>query len=347
MDSLWEDGAKYLQEIAAVATIWKESQDNPEPLKPTADFCNLMADCAWFVHDNDAAGILSLVVDTDYNAYYKLPENAKQPILEADLLLLLCIRDLRAEGDFKSAETQGKRSLAIREELKIPQDLQMTNCYNYIAIALDSMGIHEEATEWLEKLRDILGAHDDELHVRLLTQNSLNYSRNLFSVEDFTGSEKILDGALMAIEFKSCIGQTYADLYLRGGKPDDAKKHVQLARTILEESGGYASISWISGIVSYRTASVAIKQNNVEIAIEEANKAIVIAENFNMPPGMRARFVHLLMKAYLMEPDKYEEQAKEARQEAQRLRELLPPGRTDLNHESDKAFDMLVDISVR
>ncbi|KAL8852688.1 MAG: hypothetical protein Q9221_002448 [Calogaya cf. arnoldii] len=303
-----------------------------------------MADCAWFVHDNDAAGILLLVIDAGCKAYYKLPKDSQKPTLKADLLLLLCIRNLRAEGDFQSAEIQGRRSLAIREALKIPQDLQITNCYNYIAIALDSMGLHEIAKKSLDNSREILVAHDDELHVRLLSQNNLNYSRNLFSVEDFTGSEKKLDEALTQA---TDIHQTYADLYLRWGKLDDANKHVQLARAILEGSGGYASISWISGIVSYRTSSVAIKQNNVEIAIEEARKAVVIAENYNMPPGMRARFVHLLMKAWLMEPDKYREEAEGARQEAHRLRKLLPPGRTDLNDESDKAFDMLVDISVR
>jgi hypothetical protein len=66
-----------------------------------------------------------------------------------------------------------------------------------------------------------------------------------------------------------------------------------------------------------------------------------------MPAGARARFAHLLMKAYLMDPQKYQKEAKDARQEAQRLRKLLPPGRTDLDDESDQAFDMLVDISVR
>ena len=143
------------------------------------------------------------------------------------------------------------------------------------------------------------------------------------------------------------IHQTKADLYLRWGKPDDAFRQVYLARTTLEGSGGFASISWISGIVSYRTSSVAIKQKNPDTAIDEAKKAVAIARLYKMPPGMRARFAHLLMKAYLMDPEKYGKEAEEARQEAQRLRRLLPNGRTDLDDESDRAFDMLVDISVR
>lgn len=48
-----------------------------------------------------------------------------------------------------------------------------------------------------------------------------------------------------------------------------------------------------------------------------------------------------------MDERTYGKEAGEARKEAQRLRKSLPLGGTDLNDESDKAFDMLVDISVR
>ena len=353
MDSLWEEGARYLQQIKAIAEHWRDSQGKPEALKATVDFCNLTADCAWFVHDNDAAGILALVVDSARDAYHELPESQKERILEADTLLLLCIKDLRAEGDFVSAEDHGKKSLAIRHDLKIPQDLQMTNCYNYIAIACDSMGRHEDARSFLDKSRVILEGNDDELHIRLLCQNSLNFSRTLFSLGIFADSEYKLNQALtQARSFESWytlafIHQTKANLYLRWDKVDQAADEVEVARTILESSGGFASISWISGIVSYRASTVAIAQEKTEVAIDEAKKAAAIARLYKMPPGMQARFNHLLMKAYLLEPDKYSKAAEEARQEAQRLRKLLPPGRTDLKDESDEAFHKLVDISVR
>ena len=90
-----------------------------------------------------------------------------------------------------------------------------------------------------------------------------------------------------------------------------------------------------------------MKQKQIETAIDEARKAYGIAQTYQMPLGMRARFVHLLMKAYLTDERKYGMEAEEARKEAQRLRKLLPPGSTDLDDESDEAFDMLVDISVR
>jgi tetratricopeptide (TPR) repeat protein len=204
MDSLWEEGARYLEQIASLARKWRDSQNDSQPLKPTVDLCNLMADCAWFVHDNDAAGVMSLTINTGYDAYYKLDESSKDRLLEADVLLIVCLKDLRVEGDFQSAEAQGKKSLAIRDDMSLPQDLEMTNCYNYIAIACDSMGRHEEAATWLSKSRGILEGHDDELHTRLLCQNNLNFSRNKFSVGDYQESERMLDEAcVQATRFKS------------------------------------------------------------------------------------------------------------------------------------------------
>jgi tetratricopeptide (TPR) repeat protein len=204
MDSLWEEGAKYLEHISALARDWKDSQGKPEALKPTVDFCNLMANCAWFVHDNDAAGVLSLVMDAAKDAYYKLPEQMKDSLLEADILILLCIRDLRGEGDFKSAEAHGRKSLETREQLGKPQELEKTNCYNYIAVALDSMKRHAEAKELLQKSRDILERKKDELHTRLLCQNNLNFSRNVFSVGQYEEAErKLNEAAVQATSFKS------------------------------------------------------------------------------------------------------------------------------------------------
>ena len=49
MDHLWEEGEKYLQQVAAVANDWHDSQLRPEPLRPTTSFCNLMADAAWYI----------------------------------------------------------------------------------------------------------------------------------------------------------------------------------------------------------------------------------------------------------------------------------------------------------
>lgn len=47
MDHLWEEGGEWLLQIAVIANHWRDSQQRPEALSPTADFCNLMADAAW------------------------------------------------------------------------------------------------------------------------------------------------------------------------------------------------------------------------------------------------------------------------------------------------------------
>lgn len=54
----------------------------------------------------------------------------------------------------------------------------------------------------------------------------------------------------------------------------------------------------------------------------------------------------MLSKALGMDPARQKD-AEESKQEARRLRKLLPPGRTDLDDESDHAFEMLVNIIQR
>ena len=50
MDHLWEEGVKYLPQIGALANSWHDSQQRSEALKPSVDFCNLMANASWCVH---------------------------------------------------------------------------------------------------------------------------------------------------------------------------------------------------------------------------------------------------------------------------------------------------------
>jgi tetratricopeptide (TPR) repeat protein len=142
------------------------------------------------------------------------------------------------------------------------------------------------------------------------------------------------------------VHETYASLFSRSGDFDRAQKHVILAQEGLNRIDGYASISWISGLCAYRAASVAILQGRVQDAIEEAQKAAAIGRLYKAPIGNRARSTHALSKAFNMDPERKTE-AEGARQEAHRLRGLLPAGRTDLDDENDEAFEMLVNIIQR
>ena len=59
MDHLWEEGAKYLPQIGALANNWHDSQQRLNALKPSVDFCNLMANASWCVdlHTDSVSGI--------------------------------------------------------------------------------------------------------------------------------------------------------------------------------------------------------------------------------------------------------------------------------------------------
>lgn len=144
------------------------------------------------MQDNDTAGVMSLVTHTSEDAYQKLPESQKDPLLLADIMILLCILYLQ-DGDFKAAEDKGLKSLELRRELQMPEDLAMSNCYNYLGIACDSDLRHDEAHVWLEKSADIFKDHDEDLYVRLACQNNLNRARNLYCTEQYEQSKQLLD----------------------------------------------------------------------------------------------------------------------------------------------------------
>lgn len=148
------------------------------------------------------------------------------------------------------------------------------------------------------------------------------------------------------LTLESSAHETYASLFSRKGEYERAQQHVILAREVLDKIGSYASVSWISGLCAYRAAFVAILQNQVQDAIDEARKATAIGRLYKVPFGHRARSTHVLFKALSMDPERKTE-AEEARREAQQLRSLLPAGRTDLSDESDEAFEMLVNIIQR
>lgn len=156
-----------------------------------------------FVHDNDTAGIMSLVIDCAAEAYKKLPNNKSDKLLYCDIIELLSIRDLM-QGEYKSAEDLAREVLKIRNGINMPQDLKMTNCYNYIALALDSLERHTEAQKWLDKSDAILRDHEEDLFVRLSCQNNLNSARNLYCMDQYEAAEKRIDLALeQATSFQS------------------------------------------------------------------------------------------------------------------------------------------------
>lgn len=348
----WEEGLLYLPHISTIANGWHDSQQRLEPLGPTLDFCNLMANAAYFVEDNDTVGILSLAVNVASEAYKKLPEILRDKNLWADILELVAFRDLK-EGAFDSCEQLSTAAYQIRLEIGQADRLVISNSYNLVGLACDSAGRHEDAKVWLDKAIDVTqGHHGDDVN-RLASRNQLNLARNRYCVGDFEESERRCDMSMAAARkfnktwnVYAFIYETYASLFRRSGDLERAKQNVDLAQEVLEEAGGSATGSWTAGICAYRAAEVAISQNRVQDAVEEAQKASTLARLYKSPIGTLARATHLLSRAYFMDPSR-EADAEQARRDAQRLRELLPPGRTNLDDESDEAYENLVEIIQR
>ena len=122
--------------------------------------------------------------------------------------------------------------------------------------------------------------------------------------------------------------------------------HVVQAAKALTREGDFAKRSWLSGLCSFRAACVAIAQGRISDAINEAQEAVAIGSLTKASIGVRARYMHVLSKAFFGDPERREDGGW-ARKEAQRLRALLPKGRTDLSDESDAAFEKLVNMTQR
>ena len=152
------------------------------------------------MQDNDTADVMSLVTLASENAYHKLPELQKHPLLLVDITILLCIRYLQ-DGDFTSAEEKGTDAWLKRRELQMPKDLRMSNCYNYLGTAYDSELQYSVGWHWLERSANILKHHDEDVYVGLACQNNLNRARNLYCTaterhERYDESKKLLDISL-------------------------------------------------------------------------------------------------------------------------------------------------------
>ena len=78
---------------------------------------------------------------------------------------------------------------------------------------------------------------------------------------------------------------------------------------------------------------------------QQAERAVGIGKLCKAPTGILARATHMYSKALSMAGDGQESERQ--RQEAQRLRMTLPAGSTDLDDESDEAYEMIVKMDQR
>ena len=97
-------------------------------------------------------------------AYHRLPKDKQDRLVLIDIKILFSMLYLQ-RGNFKAGELEAAKSLQLRRDLNLPEDLAMTNVYNYLGLACGSMERHEEARDWLAKSAAILEKDDDELHL--------------------------------------------------------------------------------------------------------------------------------------------------------------------------------------
>ncbi|KAI0104454.1 hypothetical protein F4814DRAFT_430828 [Daldinia grandis] len=341
---------KYIPQVLSLVKNYNESQTKPKPLKPNSDFVRLLTNSSYAIHDNDTINVIPELLTTADSAYHECTEVNQDRLLWALLQYLKCLHHF-CTSEFVKSESEMAESLGIRLELLPPDDLLVAVAYSGLGMAIGAQGRYEEGLERLLKAGKIYDGSDGENPSRKLVW-CYNISRNYYCMGKYEEAENILNDALgTANRLQSWYMQVYAhltftSLRIRMDNLDDAKKHAEIAKNLLETSGTAARFSWLSSYCAYRVGQVALKQGRLNDAIEETEKAAAIGKLVNVPTGILARCVHAYSKALRMDPSRREE-SETQRIEARRLRSSLPDGGGDLDDESDEAFEKLVKMDHR
>lgn len=341
---------KYIPQVLSLVKNYNDSQTKPKPLKPNEDFVRLLTNSSYAIHDNDTVNVIPELLDTADSAFRKCIEVNQDRLLLALLQYLKCIHHF-CTSEFTKSELEMSESLRIRLELLPPNDLLVAVAYSGLGMATGAQGRYEEGLEWLLKAGKIYKGSDGENPSRKLVW-CYNISRNYYCMGRYEEAENVVNHALeVANRLQSWYMQVYAhltftSLRIRMNNLDEAKKHAQIAKHLLETSGTAARFSWLSSYCAYRVGQVAMKQGRLDDAIEETAKATAIGKLVNVPTGILARCVHAHSKALGMDPSRQEE-SKIQRMEARRLRASLPDGGGDLDDETDEAFEKLVKMDHR
>ncbi|KAI1097942.1 hypothetical protein F4804DRAFT_143064 [Jackrogersella minutella] len=241
--------------------------------------------------------------------------------------------------------------LNIRLELLRHDDLLVALSYNGLGMAVGTQECYEEGIRWLLKAREVYEGPAGEIPSRKLVWG-YNIARNYYCMGRYDKAEiRLIEALEIADKLQSWYMQVYghlafASLRTRTNEIDDAKRHVDVAKEILEASGSVARFSWLSSYCAYRAGNVAMKQDRFSEAIEETERSAVIGRLVKVPTGILARCVHAYSKALATDPSRQKESERQ-RVEARRLRSTLPEGGGDLDDESDEAFERLVKMDHR
>ncbi|KAK0631075.1 hypothetical protein B0T17DRAFT_239362 [Bombardia bombarda] len=346
----WALLEKYVPQVLELAKSYNDSQEKPNPLKANMDFVNLLVNTANGIHDNDTTNSVAGLLHTADVAYHKCPDQDQDRLAWAHLQSLKCMYHF-CTSEFARAEEEMANSLHIRQAMLHDDDLLLALSYSWLGMAVGAQGRYEEALARLLKAKEVLEGPAGEIPTRTMVW-SFNTSRNYYCMGKFDEAESLLAKALAAAEELGGWYQlvyahlTFASLRARMGRLEDSNSHVNAAKDILETSGHFARISWLSSYCAYRAGDVAMKQDRVENAINETAEAVAIGTQAEVPIGILCRCIHAYAKALAMDPSRQEESEKQ-RQAARHLREKIPGQAGHLDDESDEAFERLVKMDHR
>ncbi|KAI0139030.1 hypothetical protein F4776DRAFT_47404 [Hypoxylon sp. NC0597] len=341
---------RYIPQVIALAKNYNDSQTKPKPLRPTMDFVRLLTNSSNAIHDNDTMHVVPEMLETANSAYHTCTEQERDRLLWSLLQYLKCMYHF-CTSEFMKSENEMTESLDIRLELLRHDDLLVALSYNGLGMAAGCQERYEEGLQWFMKARKVYEGPAGEIPSRKLVWG-YNVSRNYYCMGKYEEARKRLDEALgIADRLQSWYMQVYghlafSSLYTRMNNLDEAKRHVDTAKQILEASGTAARFSWLSSYCAYRAGDVAMKQGRFNRAIEETERSAAIGKLVKVPTGILARCVHAYSKALATDPSRRKESERQ-RLEARRLRSSLPDGGGDLDDESDEAFERLVKMDHR
>ncbi|KAL3463577.1 hypothetical protein BJX64DRAFT_256963 [Aspergillus heterothallicus] len=211
------------------------------------------------------------MLDTADSAYHRCPEEERDLLLWAFLQSLKCMYHF-CTSEFKRSEKEMSEGLDIRLKLLSADDLLLALAYSWLAMAVGAQERYEEGLQLLLEAGKVLKGPAGDIPTRRLIWG-YNTSRNYYCMGNFDQAEKLLSEALADAErskswYMQVYGHlTFVSLRTRMGRLDEAKRHVDVAKQILDTSGIAAHFSWLSSYCAYRAGDVAIKQGRVEDAM--------------------------------------------------------------------------------
>ncbi|KAJ8131732.1 hypothetical protein O1611_g1895 [Lasiodiplodia mahajangana] len=331
--------------VLALIKYYEESQSAPQPLELSIDFVSLLVNTANAIHDNDRVNVVPKLLDTAASVFPKCREQDGGELVWAHLLSVRGMYHL-ATAEFVKSEEELTECLNIRSRLLPRDDFLMCLAFSRLGMAVGSQGRYQEGLDLLLKAGKALEGPAEEIPTMKQVW-CYHIARNYYCMGKYEEAERVLRAALEEAEgwYQKAYGHlTFASLWTRMGRLDDAKESVQTAHKIVSVYSVYhwhAKGSWLNSYCAYRGGVVAMLQGRIKHAIIMTGDAVSYGKTSNVPIGILSRYTHAFSEALAMDPAQHDE-SEIQRLEARRLRSRMPGGGGDLDDESDAAFEKLV-----